>query len=144
MAPIDSEETHIEDIPALDFDVYERARDFIGAKFDALVQVFLEDARAHIEMLKRNAENDLPAEQSALPAHTLKSTSGQLGLKQISALAYEMERASNELARQKKGSAALAERARLVEKLFNAVEPVLLQRIAAAKDKAAAKSQRQT
>jgi signal transduction histidine kinase/CheY-like chemotaxis protein len=117
--------------PVLDFSVYERAREFMGDRFDILVRIFLEDARCHIEVLKRNAEGDLPAADSVLPAHTLKSSSGQLGLQRVSALALELERQASALSREGRASAPLLEDARRLKTMLDEAEPLLLERMAA-------------
>lgn len=136
-----AEDVALDDEPALDFSVYERARDFMGESFNTLVEIFLEDARAHIDALKHGAESDAPAKDLVLPSHTLKSTSGQLGLKQISALARLVEHEASILARETKTGGVLLDRIRLLDKLYNEATPLLREQIAVAEGKSQAKAE---
>ncbi|MEZ5457678.1 MAG: ATP-binding protein [Lysobacteraceae bacterium] len=76
--------------PALKSEVIEDLRDIMGPEFLSLVRVFLEDApRAILRLQDAAAENDLPALVAA--AHSLKSTSANLGAMDLSELARQLE-----------------------------------------------------
>lgn len=94
--------------PAITLEVVEDLRDIMGAEFDALVAVFLEDAP---KSLKRLEEAAAAGDNDALvgPAHSLKSTSANLGAMELSAQAKHIEYG----ARQK----TLVDPARLVNSL---------------------------
>jgi signal transduction histidine kinase/CheY-like chemotaxis protein/HPt (histidine-containing phosphotransfer) domain-containing protein len=76
--------------PALKSEVIEDLRDIMGPEFLSLVRVFLEDApRAILRLQDAAAETDLPALVAA--AHSLKSTSANLGAMDLSELARQIE-----------------------------------------------------
>ena len=76
--------------PALDADILRELREIMGSEFVSLVQVFLEDAPLALERIRTLAAGpDLAA--IAAPAHTLKSTSANLGGLNLSAQAKAME-----------------------------------------------------
>ncbi len=76
--------------PAINMDVVEDLRDIMGAEFDALVSVFLEDAPKSLQKLEQAAASN---DNDALvgPAHSLKSTSANLGAMELSAQAKHIE-----------------------------------------------------
>ena len=62
----------------------------MGAEHESLVRLFFEDAPAHIEALQvALAMNDIPG--MVAPAHTLKSSSANLGAQALSAVARRIE-----------------------------------------------------
>ncbi len=76
--------------PAINMDVVEDLREIMGAEFDALVHVFLEDAPKSLSKLEQAAaanDND----GLVGPAHSLKSTSANLGAMELSAQAKHIE-----------------------------------------------------
>ncbi len=74
----------------LDLNVLRELREIMGSEFISLVQVFLEDAPHALERIRKfAAEQNLAA--IAAPAHTLKSTSANLGALVLSAQAKAME-----------------------------------------------------
>jgi len=76
--------------PAINMDVVGDLRDIMGAEFDALVHVFLEDAPKSLQKLEdaaRSGDN----EGLVGPAHSLKSTSANLGAMELSAQAKHIE-----------------------------------------------------
>ncbi len=77
-------------VPAISMDVVEDLRDIMGAEFDALVGVFLEDAPKSLAKLEVAAAR---GEVDAMvgPAHSLKSTSANLGAMELSAQAKHIE-----------------------------------------------------
>lgn len=76
--------------PALDREVLRELREIMGAEFVSLVQVFLEDAPLALERIRTLATGPELAAIAA-PAHTLKSTSANLGALRLSGMAKSME-----------------------------------------------------
>jgi CheY-like chemotaxis protein/HPt (histidine-containing phosphotransfer) domain-containing protein len=76
--------------PVLDSEVLAELREVMGAEFGNLVRMFLVDATKYIEQLEAAAAgNNL--EQMVAPAHTLKSSSANLGAMAVSAAAKRIE-----------------------------------------------------
>jgi signal transduction histidine kinase/CheY-like chemotaxis protein len=76
--------------PALDTEVVEDLRDVMGAEFLSLIRVFLEDTPRTLQRLQAAASaNDTSTLIAS--AHSLKSTSANLGALQMSELAREIE-----------------------------------------------------
>lgn len=74
----------------LDGDVLAELREVMGAEFGNLVQMFLVDAAKYIQQLEEAAAGgDL--EKMIAPAHTLKSSSANLGAMAVSAAAKRIE-----------------------------------------------------
>jgi HPt (histidine-containing phosphotransfer) domain-containing protein len=74
----------------LDDDVLAELREVMGAEFGNLVQMFLVDAAKYIRQLEEAAAgSDL--EKLIAPAHTLKSSSANLGAMAVSAAAKRIE-----------------------------------------------------
>jgi signal transduction histidine kinase/CheY-like chemotaxis protein/HPt (histidine-containing phosphotransfer) domain-containing protein len=71
-------------------EVVDDLRDIMGAEFDSLVRVFLEDAPRSIARLRQAAEGG-EIDLMVGPAHTLKSTSANLGAMELSAVAKLIE-----------------------------------------------------
>jgi HPt (histidine-containing phosphotransfer) domain-containing protein len=71
-------------------EVIEDLREIMGAEFDSLVRVFLEDAPMTVARMERAATaNDIDG--LVAPAHSLKSTSANLGAMRLSELAKSVE-----------------------------------------------------
>jgi len=76
--------------PALDTDVVEDLREVMGSEFLSLIRVFLEDTPRTLERLQVAADgSDTPTLVAA--AHSLKSTSANLGALDMSELARQIE-----------------------------------------------------
>jgi CheY-like chemotaxis protein len=76
--------------PALDTEVVEDLREVMGSEFLALIRVFLEDTPRTLQRLQRAAElGDTSTLVSS--AHSLKSTSANLGALDLSELARQIE-----------------------------------------------------
>lgn len=74
----------------LSMDVIEELRNVMGQEYRSLIQLFLEDAPGHIQRLEAAAAaNDIAA--MVAPAHTLKSSSANLGALALSAAAKRIE-----------------------------------------------------
>ncbi|OGT55882.1 MAG: hypothetical protein A3E01_15000 [Gammaproteobacteria bacterium RIFCSPHIGHO2_12_FULL_63_22] len=76
--------------PVLEMEVVEELRSIMGTEYQGLVKLFLEDAPLHIERLRAAAAgNDIAA--MVAPAHTLKSSSANLGALALSSVAKRIE-----------------------------------------------------
>jgi signal transduction histidine kinase/DNA-binding response OmpR family regulator/HPt (histidine-containing phosphotransfer) domain-containing protein len=76
--------------PVLDLEVVEELRSIMGAEYQGLIKMFFEDAPAHIQKLQSAlAANDIPG--MIAPAHTLKSSSANLGAMALSSIAKRIE-----------------------------------------------------
>ncbi len=74
----------------LDDEVLAELREVMGAEFNNLVRMFLDDAKKYIDQLETAAaENQI--ERMVAPAHTLKSSSANLGAMAVSAAAKRIE-----------------------------------------------------
>ena len=81
--------------PAIDTEVVDDLREIMGAEFASLVHVFLDDApRAITRLTASAAAGDIAA--MAAPAHTLKSTSANLGAMALSAAARHIEQSARQ------------------------------------------------
>jgi CheY-like chemotaxis protein len=80
-------------LPVLDRDVVSELRSVMGQDYLVLIKLFLEDAPKHIEGLKAAATTD-DATAMVAPAHTLKSSSANVGAMALSALAKRIELAA--------------------------------------------------
>ncbi len=81
--------------PAIDTGVVDDLREIMGAEFASLVTVFLDDApRAIAKLAASAAAGDTAA--MAAPAHTLKSTSANLGAMALSAAARHIEQSARQ------------------------------------------------
>lgn len=76
--------------PAVDRSILGELRNVMGPEFGALIRVFLDDAPRLIERIRAQAgQSDLAG--IVTPAHTLKSTSANLGAVHLSGLARTLE-----------------------------------------------------
>ena len=76
--------------PVLEMEVIEELRSIMGDEYRNLIKMFLEDAPTHIEKLRLAAESGDVAGMVA-PAHTLKSSSANLGAMALSSVAKRIE-----------------------------------------------------
>ena len=77
-------------VPVLEMEVVEELQAIMGAEYRGLVKLFLDDAPSHIQRLQAAAAaNDIPA--MVAPAHTLKSSSANLGAMALSNVAKRIE-----------------------------------------------------
>ncbi|MEO8160044.1 MAG: ATP-binding protein [Arenimonas sp.] len=76
--------------PVLEMEVVEELRAIMGPEYSGLIKMFFEDAPIHIQRLQAAlAANDLQGMIN--PAHTLKSSSANLGAQALSAVARRIE-----------------------------------------------------
>ncbi len=76
--------------PVLDEAVFMEAQNFMNSKFSKIIGYYFEDTAAYIEIINKGAsENDASA---IIPvAHTIKSSSKQLGAEKLSYAAEKLE-----------------------------------------------------
>lgn len=80
----------VEDVEGIDADIFINAREMLGDKLGTVVSYYLEDAANYINRIAEAiAKNDPNA--IVLPAHTLKSSSKQLGVVTLADLAARVE-----------------------------------------------------
>ena len=103
----------------LDMEAVEDAKDAMKGKFATMVQFYLEDTVAFVEQIEA-AVSANETDKIVSPAHTLKSSSAQLGAMQVSDIAQELEAAAREGAGGGNDIASLTQRLRAA---FEAVEP---------------------
>jgi len=77
-------------LPVLAMEVVEELRAVMGAEYLVLIKLFLEDAPTHIQKLEAAAASN-NIEAMVAPAHTLKSSSANLGALALSAVAKRIE-----------------------------------------------------
>ncbi len=83
------------DAAILDMTAIAEAKATMKAKFPTMVQYFLEDAETYIGNV-REGISLVSAEKIVSPAHTLKSSSRQMGAMRMSDIAKEMEALARE------------------------------------------------
>ena len=77
-------------LPVLAMDVVDELRAVMGPEYVVLIKLFLEDAPSHIQKLEAAAASN-NVEAMVAPAHTLKSSSANLGALALSAVAKRIE-----------------------------------------------------
>lgn len=101
----------------LDRDVFEAARKIMDQKFTRIIGYYLEDTASYIETIKsgmthHDAAIIMPA------AHTIKSSSKQMGAEYLSSIAAKLEQMSREHIKQEQNFSEIANTALLLEKIF--------------------------
>jgi signal transduction histidine kinase/CheY-like chemotaxis protein/HPt (histidine-containing phosphotransfer) domain-containing protein len=86
-------------VPALDLEVVDDLRDAMGDQFKMLVALYLEDAPIQLAKLEAAAVLGDKA-QMVSAAHTLKSSSANLGAMQVSALSKRIEHGARDMSLQ--------------------------------------------
>ncbi|MGE0251548.1 MAG: Hpt domain-containing protein [Dongiaceae bacterium] len=76
--------------PVIDPELVQEAKQAMKSKFPMMVEYYLEDAHAYIQVIC-SAYREQNAAKLLAPAHTLKSSSRQMGALQLSELAREIE-----------------------------------------------------
>ncbi|HMT38499.1 MAG TPA: ATP-binding protein [Thermomonas sp.] len=84
------EETAVRSPPVLDDSVLDELREVLGDEVDKIVQVYLEDAPRLIAQLERAAVGNYPI-ALRVAAHTLKSSSANVGARTLSDAARDLE-----------------------------------------------------
>lgn len=103
----------INEFPILDQEALDEVREVLEARFGQILEFYFEDSDGYIEALRQAVAED-SAEKAVSPAHTLKSSSRQMGAFRVSEIARQIE----ELARGAvAGSGGLDQVPNLVERL---------------------------
>lgn len=74
----------------IDFNALAEAKEMMKAKFPTMVEYYLEDSVNYIALIHEGMKAS-NVERIISPAHTLKSSSRQMGAQRVSALAKEIE-----------------------------------------------------
>lgn len=117
------------EFPVLDHCALERARAMMGSKFAAFIQFYIKYARTNITTLAQTADSVLPASEAILPAHSLKSSSAQVGAARVAHACDIIEQQARARAPQEIAGSALVEAVRHLEECYRQVEPHLLHAI---------------
>jgi len=92
--------------PVLDTEVIEELRSIMGDEYRSLIRMFFEDAPQHVQKLQAAlAANDVAG--LVAPAHTLKSSSANLGAMALSAVARRIEQGARTASLEKPALAVL-------------------------------------
>ena len=110
----------------LDFVSFNAMRELMQGKFRSFIELLLEDASMHVVNIKSLVEQGRPAEEVVLSAHTLKSTSKQIGAKKLSVLAEKIEKRASELGSQNESSELLASIVTHLEGVYEEVKAMIL------------------
>ncbi len=89
-----------------DLNALSEAKETMKGKFTTMVQYFLEDSESYIASIK-NAMANNNVEAIISPAHTLKSSSRQMGAQYLSDIAMEIEAQAREQSSQGKAEIAI-------------------------------------
>lgn len=109
-----------------------KTKELVGRKFRALIEVFLSDAKQHIENLKHLAQNKAPAEEAVLHAYALTFSSRQVGALQMARIAEKIMRRSSVLSKKNEDcSIFLAEELPDMERAYERTRVSLSDSIAA-------------
>jgi signal transduction histidine kinase/DNA-binding response OmpR family regulator/HPt (histidine-containing phosphotransfer) domain-containing protein len=112
-------------VPVLDLEVVEELRAIMGMEYQGLIKLFFEDAPQHIQRLQAAlAANDLAA--MVAPAHTLKSSSANLGAQALSAVAKRIEQGARTDSLEKPAVAVM-----MLENEFRRAKAALMQLVEA-------------
>ncbi len=82
-------------LPVLDTEILEDIKKTMASKFDEIVNYYLEDAGEYVFSIKEGYD-DNSAAAIIHPAHTLKSSSSQMGAMKLSEIARKIEETSRE------------------------------------------------
>ena len=112
------------DATVLNEDIVNAARDSLQDKFSMMVEFYLEDAADYIAQIQAGLADDDPQKVVA-PAHTLKSSSRQLGATQVGEIAAWLEEAARTAEGSESGVADLSARAAELSEAFIVLRPRL-------------------
>ena len=102
----------------LDDEIISEAKDMMKSKFPTMISYFLEDSTMYVTQVEEAfAANDVEA--LVPPAHTLKSSSRQMGAILLSDIAKDIELAAREVA---KGNNSINEIKTKISELKDALE----------------------
>ena len=112
------------DATVLDEGVVNAARASLKDKFSMMVEFYLEDAADHIAQIQAGLADDDPRKVVA-PAHTLKSSSRQIGATQVGEIAAWLEEAVRTAEGSRSDVAPLSARAAELSQAFTVLRPRL-------------------
>ena len=91
-----------EKFPVLDEEILREARDMMQARFPDMVRFFLEDSASYLKTIRSGLE-EKDAQKIITPAHTIKSSSKQLGAILVSETAKDIEASARNIANDNSG-----------------------------------------
>lgn len=112
------------DATVLDEGVVNAARASLKDKFSMMVEFYLEDAADHIAQIQAGLADDDP-QKVVVPAHTLKSSSRQIGATQVGEIAAWLEEAARTAEGSQSDVAPLSARAAELNQAFTVLRPRL-------------------
>ncbi len=77
-------------LPTIDVSVHNEVRDLLGDEFAVLIDAYLEDTEHFVQAMQDACERD-DLNAIELPAHSMKSSSANVGAMRLSSLARELE-----------------------------------------------------
>ncbi len=77
-------------LPTIDVSVHDEVRDLLGDEFAVLIDAYLEDTENFVQAMQDACERD-DLNAIELPAHSMKSSSANVGAMRLSSLAKELE-----------------------------------------------------
>jgi HPt (histidine-containing phosphotransfer) domain-containing protein len=87
----------------IDKKTFSKIKSIMGDRLPTMVNFYLEDGYTYIENIEEGIKNN-DLEKINRPAHTLKSSSKQLGLQQVHEISKKIERESTFLLKKEGGS----------------------------------------
>jgi CheY-like chemotaxis protein len=122
----------------LDMSIFSEMRDLMQGKFVDFVTLYLEDTTLRLETIKNAIETGQLAEDVIIHAHSLKSSSKQIGAMQLGYVAAKLEARSSELAKRNAGATSLLPFVAQLETVFKDLKSRLIQHMGATLKKDAA------
>ena len=122
----ESSETHSDNL-VLDEKALDDVKTLMQERFVFFLELYLNDAESQISIINKGISQTVSSHEVVIAAHTLKSSSSQMGAVQVSALASKIEhavKAGNE------NTEALQSTIDELQQAFDAVKPLFEKEIA--------------
>ena len=110
----------------IDAFMLQQVAELMGEDTKAYLTLYLADTAKNIQHLKDKSAVDAPALEAVIYAHSIKSTSQQVGAVRLSALAKQMEAACTELAANQGKFNQLRSELIAMEQAYISIKPILL------------------
>jgi HPt (histidine-containing phosphotransfer) domain-containing protein len=105
----------------IDLETFDSAKAMMQSKFEKIIGYYLEDARSYVDAIKIGLEKQ-DAEMIVPAAHTIKSSSRQIGTFTIAGYAAGIEELGRACLLDKKRFGDLIKKSEYLEKIFNETE----------------------
>jgi HPt (histidine-containing phosphotransfer) domain-containing protein len=112
----------------IDDAAFDAAKEMMNHKFDKIIGYYLEDARVYVDAIKEGLENK-DAESIIPAAHTIKSSSRQIGAFALASYAANIEEAARAHVQTKDNFEKLAFRCENIEMMFQGTEQEIRNRL---------------